>query len=445
MTLGLSRIERDERWQFVVIVAFLLINSLVLESNEVIATSGFVSHVGVQHIVWVWALDMVVVMVTAALYSLIVDRVNRIALTMRLFTLFGFCYLAIYLLFQLETLTWLVYPLLTILNDQQWSLFGLLIWALASDIFSTAQSKRLFPLLAMAVIVGSIVGNSTVAAVSQLLHGRGDQLLLLNALLMTALALTLVLLQWCGKFEISVRPAGSDERLTDILREGFAFVQEVPLFRYLALAMIPLGLAYNTIEYHLLYTLSIMDAATLQTTYGVFKSVTAFSLLLIQALVTTRLINHFGLRRVFSFLPFILLIGLGSTLLLPAFAIFGANFLARVTLQGIDEPARQTLKNLVPDERRGRVSAFLNGYLYPTGSILGCIQIGLIMQLVSHGVISASLGQLSYLLISVLCLLFALWSAYQVYQHYDASLLNWRLDRRKRRRSIPNLDLLENL
>lgn len=445
MTLGLSHIERDERWQFIVIVAFLLINSLVLESNEVIATSGFVSHVGVQHIVWVWALDMLIVMVTVALYSLIVDRVNRVALTMRLFALFGFFYLAFYLLFQLETLTWLVYPLLTILNDQQWSLFGLLIWALASDVFSTAQSKRLFPLLAMAVIIGSIVGNSTVAAASQLLQGHSDQLLLLNALLMSGLALTLAWFQWQGKFEISVRPAMNDERLTDILREGFAFVQEVPLFRYLAVAMIPLGLGYNTVEYHLLYTLSAMDAVTLQTTYGVFKSVTALSLLLIQALVTTRMINHFGLRRVFSFLPLILLVGLGGTLFLPAFAILGANFLARVTLQGIDEPARQTLKNLVPDERRGRVSAFLNGYLYPTGSILGCIQIGLIMQLVSHGVISTNTGQLSYILISLACLVFALWSAFQVYQQYDASLLNWRLDRRKRRRSIPNLDLLEKI
>lgn len=445
MTLGLSRIEQDERWQFLVIGAFLLINSLVLESNEVIATSGFVSHVGVQHIVWVWALDMVVVMVTAALYSLIVDRVNRVALAMRLFTLFGFFYLAIYLLFQFEALTWLVYPLLTILNDQQWSLFGLLIWALASDIFSTAQSKRLFPLLAMAVIVGSIVGNSAVAAVSQFLQGRGDRLLLLNALLMTGLSGILFILQWRGKFEVSARPAGSDERLMDILREGFAFVQDVPLFRYLALAMIPLGLAYNTIEYHLLYTLSTMDAATLQTTYGIFKSVTAFSLLLIQALVTTWLINHFGLRRVFALLPLVLLIGLGSTLVLPAFAILGVNYLARVTLQGIDEPARQTLKNLVPDERRGRVSAFLNGYLYPVGSVLGCIIIGLLMQLVGHGIISAYVGQLSYIVLSILGLFFALWAVFQVYQQYDASLLNWRLDRRKRRRSVPNLDLLEKL
>lgn len=445
MILGLSRIERDERWQFVVIVAFLWVNSLVLESNEVIATSGFVSHVGVQHIVWVWALDMLVVMLTAALYSLIVDRVNRVVLTMRLFALFGFFYLGIYLLFQWETLTWLVYPLLTLLNDQQWSLFGLLIWALASDVFSTAQSKRLFPLLGMAVIVGSIVGNSTVAAVSQFLQGRGDQLLLINALFMSGIALTVAWLQWRGKFEISVRPAGNDDRITDILREGFAFVQDVPLFRYLALAMIPLGIGYNTIEYHLLYTISKMDAATLQTTYGFFKSVTAVSLLLIQAFVTTRLINQVGLRRIFSFLPLVLLIGLGSTLVLPAIAVFGANFLARVTLLGIDEPARQTLKNLVPDERRGRVSAFLNGYLYPIGSILGCVQIGLIMRLVSQGVISTATGQWAYILISMACLVFALWSALQLYRQYDASLLNWRLDRRKRRRSVPNLDVLEKL
>jgi ATP:ADP antiporter, AAA family len=442
MALGLSHIECNERWQFFVIGAFLLVNSLVLESNKVIATSGFVSHIGVQHIVWVWALDMSIIMITAAFYSLIVDRTNRVVLMKRLFVLFSLLYLLFYLLFQVETLAWLAYPLLTILNDQQWSLFGLLIWALASDTFSTAQAKRLFPLLATTVIVGSIVGNSTVATMAQLLHGHADRLLLLNALLMVGLALLLLGFQHWGKLDLCVRPATDTGSVTDILREGFAFVQDVPVFRYLALAIIPLGLGYNTVEYYLLYTLSTMDAVTLQMAYGLFKSLTAVSVLLIQALATTRLINHFELRRVFAFLPLVLLICLGGTLVLPAFAIFGVNYLTRITLQGIDEPARQMLKNLVPDERRGRVSAFLNGYLYPIGSILGCMQIGFISQFVQHGLLTATSGQWLYLMISIVCVAFALWAALQIHHHYATSLLNWRLDRRKRRSSIPNLDLL---
>ena len=107
MTFGLPRIEQAERSQFTIIVAFLLINSLVLESNEVIATSGFVSHLGVEHIVWMWALDMGVVMLTAALYSVIVDRTNRVALAMRLFTLFSLLYLAFSLLFSQLFSWWL--------------------------------------------------------------------------------------------------------------------------------------------------------------------------------------------------------------------------------------------------------------------------------------------------------------------------------------------------
>lgn len=445
MTIALPRIDQTERTRFAIIVAFLLINSLVLESNEVIATSGFVSHLGVEHIVWVWALDMGVVMLTAALYSMIVDRTNRVALAMRLFTLFSLLYLAFSLLFQVEGLAWLAYPLLTILNDQQWSLFGLLIWALASDIFSTAQSKRLFPLLAMAVIVGSIVGNGAVAIVSQFLQGRDDQLLIGNALLMAGLALGLFWFQRHGKFEAYVRPAVQEESVTTVLREGFVFVREVPIFRYLALAMIPLGLGFNTLEYYLLHTLSTMDIATLPTTYGSFKSMTAISLLLVQALVTTRLINHIGLQRVFVLLPIILLLGLGTMLLLPVLAIFGANYLVRVTLQGIDEPARQMVKNLAPDERRGRVGAFLNGYLYPIGAIVGCVQIGIVMELVRQSVISVSTGQWTNIMLSLCCVLFALWSTLQLHQQYDASLLNWRLDRRKRRSSIPNFDLLEKI
>ena len=95
MSAVLPRVRAAEALRFGLIVALLFFNSVILESNEVIATSGFISNIGAQHVIWVWATDMLIVMVTTALYSTVVDRTNRTKLTTIMFALFGcLCILA---------------------------------------------------------------------------------------------------------------------------------------------------------------------------------------------------------------------------------------------------------------------------------------------------------------------------------------------------------------
>lgn len=444
MNVALPRIHAAEALRFGLIVALFFLNSVILESNEVIATSGFISNIGVQHVVWVWAADMTVVMLTAALYSIVVDRTNRARLTTLMFATFGMMYVALYGLFYSGQWTWLAYPLLTIVNDQQWSLFGLLIWALANDSFSTAQAKRLFPLLAMSVMVGSVVGNAAVTVLPKVLQVPGYTLLIFNALVMLLLFLLL---------SVTLAAAGSTQQLlsaaranryesgfSTIFAEGRAFIRDVPTFRYLAFAMIPLGFGLNALEFHFLSTIANTDVTSVQTIYGSFKIVLSLTTLVVQGLLATYLINKVGLRRIFSLLPFAQLIGILCVLVWPLYGIFLGNYLTRVTLVAIDEPARQMLYGLVPDERRGRVSAFMNGYLYPLGAILGCVVIGLSLLLPGVGNLQLQLGQPIYLGLGVLALLFALAMIWRLQRSYDTSLLSWRLDRRKRRSTIPTLD-----
>lgn len=444
MNLALPRIHAAEGAKFSLIVALLFFNAVILESNEVIATSGFVSDIGVQHVVWMWAADMAVVMLTAALYSIVVDRTNRLKLTTIMFAGFGCIYLSMYGLFHFTQLTWLVYPLLTIVNDQQWSLFALMIWALANDAFSTAQAKRLFPLLAMAVMIGSVVGNATVTLLPELIGGPGYILLLFNATVMLTLFVLLfgVLLNSTASACLipMARPSQSGEQLRAVFTEGLGFIRDIPSFRYMAFAMIPLGLALNTLEFHFLSTIANTDIASVQTIYGSFKIVLSVSVLLIQGIVASWLINQITLRRIFAILPAAQLTGLLLVFAWPIYGIFLGNYLTRVTLVAIDEPARQLMFGMAPDERRGRVSAFMNGYLYPLGAIIGCIIIGIILYLTQAGFLNAFLGERIYLGLALVAVLFALTMVTRIYKSYDTSLLSWRLDRRKRRSSIPNLD-----
>jgi len=52
MTL-LNRIMPDERGRFLLLAVLFFLNSMILESNEVVATSGFISSIGVSQIVLV--------------------------------------------------------------------------------------------------------------------------------------------------------------------------------------------------------------------------------------------------------------------------------------------------------------------------------------------------------------------------------------------------------
>lgn len=448
MNLPFLRIEADEGYRFILIVALFFLNSVILESNEVIATSGFISNIGVQHVVWVWTVDMTIVMLTAALYSIVVDQTDRIRLTIWMFAGFGCGYFLLYKLFQLQHLTWLTYPLLTIINDQQWSLFGLLIWALATDAFNTAQAKRLFPLFAMAAMLGSVAGNASVAALPLILHTPGYVLLLVNAFLMVLLAAAIWTAHASQAFSTTIRPthhgshqgARREENLRDIFTEGMGFIRDIPSFRYLAFAMIPLGLGLNALEFHFLSTIVSTDTATVQTVYGAFKVAMSVSILAIQALFVTKLVNEVGLRRIFMLMPMAQLIALLSVFALPLYGIFLGNYLARVTLVAVDEPARQMLFGLAPDERRGRVSAFMNGYLYPLGAIIGCLLIGTLMYLTQLNYLHLYQSQLIYLGTALIAVLVALWMVIQIHKSYDLSLLNWRLERRKRRSKIPSFE-----
>ena len=91
-----------------------------------------------------------------------------------------------------------------------------------------------------------------------------------------------------------------------------------------------------------------------------------------QALFTSRLLAAMDLRRAFFILPAAALIGAvlmlafpGAT---PVIAGIGIYMLARLT---IHDSAIKSLESLIPEERRGRASTFLDGYLPAVGVIGG--------------------------------------------------------------------------
>lgn len=440
---NLTRVSPGERLRFFVIATLLFINSIIVQSNGVVAISGFISNTGPQWIPLVWGIDNLIIFLSATGYSLISDKFDRRKLASVVFFIVALIYLAMYFLFRLGIDTRITYTILMILNDQQWIVFALIIWAMASDVFSVAENKKLFPLIGLVGFIGGILGNGLAASVARFL-GSNVELMLLNAVLLALSAGLIVLFRRLVKS--TVRQAAQGDTPKDILRDGMTFVREIPIYRYLALGMLLVGIGLNTIEYQLAVGgyMEYPGIGDLQAFLGTFRMVRMISLLVIQALISGWMINRIGFKSIFVILPTIMFLALGGAFFFPMLIVVAAGeYLVRITQEGVDDPSRRSLVGLIPDEQRGRISAFLDGYLYPLGAVISCILIGGAVLLERYGVVSQATSQRVYLGISAAAVAAAVWLFVRFRATYDQSMLNWRLRRRTRKSDV--LDKLDKL
>lgn len=441
MTQALSRLFRLRPGEggLVLILAFLLFaNSLALEISDVVAVSGFLADVGVPQILLVYIVDMLLVMLTAGLQSLVVDRFDRIRLIRWLSLGIAGAYILLRLLFLFEVPDFFNYAALFLLSDQQWVFFPLIFWVLASDIFDMAQAKRLFPLIAAGSFVGQIVGLGIAAAAPGLLQRfnlSSIELLLFNVgvYLVTYLVVTFALRQ------VKVRQTHhKPESVRETLTEGWGFVREVPSFRYLMVAALLIAAVFIVFEFHFL---SVADATytepgSFQTFYSLFRMAVTIGAFVLQTFITSRLIERLTLKNSFFLLPSVMTAGAGLMLALPGMATAALGFGgARLAKKTIDEAASKSLLALVPEERRGRVSMFIDSYLFAIGTMIGSIVAGLITLAAGLADNSAA-AQTGYLAFALAAAVIALWCVVRMRGVYDSSLFNWRLKRRQRGSSV---------
>jgi hypothetical protein len=430
---------RSGELRLVLVLGFILfVNSLALDLSDVVAVSGFLSQVDVSNILIVWIIDMLLIALSSGLQTLIVDRFDRLRLVKAMLLIFAGLYLGLRLMFALNIPGVLNYSLLFLLVEQQWVFFPLVFWVFANDIFDLSSAKRLFPIIASWGFAGQIAGLG-IAAASPVLLARlnlsSTETLSLNVLLYL---LAYAVLLW-GLRGLKTRQTRRDQQsVRETLTEGWGFVREVPAFRYLMLATLALGIVLTVVDFQFL---SVTDsffknspAGSFQVFYGSYRLVLTLIAIFIQTAVTPYLTKRFNLKEIFLFFPFVMAV---SSLLLwipglPAAA--AARGLFRTLRGSIDEPVQKMFLALVPEERRGRVSMFMDSYLFAGGALLGCLLVGTV--LVAGSVVNLAGYQSIYLAFALAASLFAIFAMFRVRGTYDKSMLNWRLKRRQRSASI---------
>jgi len=409
--------------------AILFANYAAMGITKVISVSGFLSQVKDHYILLVWAVDMVLLILATGLQSLIVDRFDRIKMMFAVLLVFAGLYALLPLAFLLKLFpSSITYTLIYLLNDQQWRFFPVVFWILANDIYDPASGRRILPTIGVFAFLGTIVGLAVAAADARLQFGA-VKLLYLNALIFFAAFLVAEI----GLRKVRlISTTRSGVSMKETFSEGWDFIKTVPAFAYLALGMLAAGAVMTVLLYDAISDAKLELGGGFQGFYAWYNLAIAVASILLQG-VTGRLIEKLSLKYSFLVQPFVMLGAMLTNFFVGGYwSSSSAQGAARATYDTVDLSNRKAFQALVPNEKRGRVSMFLDSYLPSLGTILG--------SLITFGIIAAglSLGMsreryaLIYLGAGILVAVVALWSAFRVRRTYDQSMLNWQLKRRTR-------------
>ncbi|RJP46887.1 MAG: hypothetical protein C4583_18070 [Anaerolineaceae bacterium] len=438
-------VRPEERKLVFSLVFILAITTLVLELSDVIATGGFVSKVGPRNIFWLWIVDMVITILTAGAYALVVDRMERVRLIKYLTLAFAILFLLLRFVFSVGAPDWISYPALYILTDQFYAVFPLAFWAMVNDLYTASESKRLFPIITMGMALGSILGNGLAALSGWILRQSGGDPASLLPMGSVLLLFGLVVLEVVfAKRTVNARQS-RDEAIDvkQTVNVGLDYVRHVPIFTFLAVSMLFSGVAFTVIEFNFLSSVDqsvSQDPLQFQAFYGSFKIILIVSILLAQALFSNRFLEKIGLKNSFIFQPIALLLGSGLAFFVPGvYGAAGARYLAHLVHQSWDEPARKSLENLIPDERRGRVAVVIDRYLYDLSTIFASLILGLLMLLEPNSAVSGIILPI-YIGLAIAAACVAVWAGFRIRARYDESLLDWRLSRSRRKSVLTGIE-----
>ena len=413
--------------------AILFINYAAMGVTKIVSVSGFLSEVKDFYILLVWAGDMGLLILATGAQSLIVDKFPRVNLLGGIILLLGVFYAILPFSFMLDSFPLEIgYTLLYLLTDQQWLVFPLVFWALVNDLYSPAQGRRLLPIIGSFAFLGTIAGL-LIAQLDATFSFGAPRLLFANAF---AFLLAFGVL-FFGFRKVQVRfVKKKSDSMGEIFSGGWDFIKAMPAFRYLSLIMFSAGITITILLYDTLSDASLRFGDNFQSFFALYSLAIAIISVLVQFL-SGKIIEHFGIKDSFSFLPFSMLIGSVLSFFLPG--IWGSapsQGLTRVTLETVDQSNRKAYQALVPDEKRGRVSIFIDNYLPTLGTILGSLlAFGIISWGISAG-ISREIYSSIYLGMGILGAITSVIAYFLMRKVYEKSLLSWQMKRRSRSSSV---------
>ncbi|MCK6579121.1 MAG: hypothetical protein L6Q98_13565 [Anaerolineae bacterium] len=440
---NLLRIRESEGRTVVLLGMILMLNTLALEAGDVVAVAGFLGSVDVSNILILWIIDMIMILAVGSIQGLIVDRYSRMKLLRAFSLLFAVIFGALTLLFAAGVSDTITYGLLFLLVEQQNIFLPLIFWIFASELFTAAQSRRLFPVIASWSAIGQIVGLTLASAAPVIRDALGVSSLALLPFNMLLYLVSAALIHY-GFRKVTIQTVHTAEKSVhwrENVTRGWDYIRRIEALRYMTIASFCAVIVLTIIDYHFLavatQTFTVETTSiSFQTFYGIYRLVMTILIILTQNLVANRLIERYGIKNALVAVPIIVLGGALFVFIGPSlFFVAVARAVIRLVNSSIDLPAQKAFLALMPADVRGAVSIFTDGYNFAIGAIIASVVIGAVVFGIPSLAGTSSPTPL-YLAVGLLFAIVGIIAVRAMYRTYDATLFNWRLKRRQRTASV---------
>ncbi len=326
---------------------------------------------GVDQLQWLFTGTFVAMLLAVPLYGWVTSRYRRSTFLPVVYGFFILSILAFYLLFSMDT-DEVVLARSFFIWTSVFNLFVVSVfWSFMADVYSSAQAKRLFGVIAAGGTLGAICGPLATAILA-------DGLGTVNLLPLSALALSVALLcvDRLRRWDSYWRRQSAEE-----VSSGEVFIGGRTLdgVRRLLTSPYLLGISLFILLYTSLSTfLYFQQAHIVEAAFATDGERTrVFALIdfavnsltiIVQLFVTSRLIRYLGLPVTLTLLPVIVVTGFLVLALLPVFLVLGVfQVLRRAGNYAVTRPAREMLFTVLPRTDKYKSKNVIDTVVYRGG------------------------------------------------------------------------------
>jgi len=349
------------------LIFFLIGTGLAIGRSS--ADALFFKRYGIQYLPVMYGVLSVIFAVTSIAYASFADRISSERAFNRIFAAFMLSVGASWLL--IVTTGWEVsYPIYFVVYEIASELLLLHGALYIAQNFETIQTKRLSPIFFGSAQLGTIVGGLFVAVA----------LAVVNIQIIMPVWCIILFTSWYlvrryhaqhgtspfyrhRRTAIPGLKAGIEE-----VRQGLHFTRRSSLLRAASFSLFFMVIAFYVMCYSLnkIYTNTFPSAEALGQFFGILTAVTSAIALFVQFVLTSRLLHHFGVKKLNLVFPFG---GLAAYIsLLMSFSFLSAlvgSFTRDVLMPAIRRPTRNLFFNALPDYIQGRARAVAVSLVLP--------------------------------------------------------------------------------
>ena len=337
---------------------------------------------GIEAIRWLFMVTVLATLLVNPVFGWLVSRFRRLVFVNATYLFFAFGLVAFYLLLVLtpesagQTSGQVFYVWFSVFN-----LFAtMLFWALMADRFTLEQAKRLFGAVAVGGTLGAIFGPWLA---SQLAQPLGTPALLLVAAAFLVLALGAA--AWLSHLRAEEGQAPAEDALIGgSAWEGLQTVVRSPYLLAICGYVLILAVMATFLYFTRLQMVAALgtDIDMRTAMFARIDMITQVATLLLQALVTGRLMKCVGMSITLALLPLTAMLGfIGLAIAGSIAALIAFEAVFRAVQRGIMRPARETLFTVVPRAERYKSKAVIDTFVYRVGDVAGAQTEGLLKQL----------------------------------------------------------------